>query len=63
MFQEAKWWHHVPEQPGDLPGSNQANRTCVSLPYFTSEAPELVDQYVKAFQKVWANRQMLAKLG
>ncbi len=62
IFQEAKWWHHLPAVPDRLPGADQANRTCVSLPYFTSEAPELVDQYVKAFEKVWAHRAALAKM-
>jgi perosamine synthetase len=61
LFQEAKWWHHAPEQPGDLPGSDLANRTCFSMPIFTNEAPELIDQHVKAFEKVWANRKELAK--
>ncbi len=61
IFQESKWWHHVPKMPGRLPGSDQANRTTIAMPYFTSEAPELADQYVKAFEKVWAHRAKLAK--
>lgn len=61
IFQEKKWWHHLPAMPGSLPGSEWANRTTIALPYFTAEAPELVDQYVKAFQKVWAHRKELAK--
>ncbi|MHC4398224.1 MAG: DegT/DnrJ/EryC1/StrS family aminotransferase [Planctomycetota bacterium] len=60
LYEEAKWWHHAPTIP-ELPGSEQANATAISLPYFTSEAPELVEQYVKAFEKVWAHRQELAK--
>ncbi len=63
IFQEARWWHHAPEAPGRLPGSDQVNRTLVSLPYFTTESPELVDQYVRAFEKVWAHRTELAKAG
>jgi perosamine synthetase len=59
IFHEAKWWHHLPAMPGKLPGCDQANRTCIALPYFTREAPELVDQYVKAFEKVWAHRDEL----
>lgn len=61
LFQESKWWHHVPEQPGELPGSAQANRTAISIPYFTTEVPQLVDQYIQAFEKVWAHRRELAK--
>lgn len=59
LYAEAEWWHHLPEIP-DLPGSEQANATAISLPYFTSEVPELVDQYIKAFEKVWAHRSELA---
>ncbi|MBN1461682.1 MAG: aminotransferase class I/II-fold pyridoxal phosphate-dependent enzyme [Armatimonadetes bacterium] len=60
LYREAKWWHHLPAIP-ELPGSEQANRTAISLPYFTTDAPELVDQYVKAFEKVWARRTALGK--
>ncbi len=60
LYQEAKWWHHKPAIP-ELPGSEQANATAMPLPYFTSEVPELVDQYVKAFEKVWAHRDELGK--
>jgi len=59
LYKEAKWWHHKPIIP-DLPGSEAANATSMSLPYFTSDVPELVDQYVKAFEKVWAHRKDLA---
>jgi perosamine synthetase len=34
----------------------------MSLPYFTSDAPELIEQYALAFEKVWAHRQKLASL-
>ena len=60
LYAEAKWWHHKPVVP-ELPGSEQANATAIPLPYFTSEAPELVDQYVKAFEKVWGHRKELGK--
>ena len=59
LYREAKWWHHLPVIP-DLPGSDQDNATAVPLPYFTTEVPELVDQYVAAFEKVWAHRRELA---
>jgi dTDP-4-amino-4,6-dideoxygalactose transaminase len=61
LYREAKWWHHPPVIP-ELPGSEQANATAIPLPYFTSEHPELVDQYVKAFEKVWAHREELGKV-
>jgi perosamine synthetase len=59
LYAEAQWWHHPPLIP-DLPGSEQANATAISLPYFTSEQPELVEQYALAFEKVWAHRKQLA---
>ncbi len=61
IYSEAKWWHHKPEVPESLPGCAQVNRTSVSLPLFYEEASELIDQYVKAFEKVWARRSQLAK--
>ena len=58
VYTEAEWWHHLPQIP-ELPGSRQANATGIALPYFTNEVPELVDQYIAAFEKVWANRKKL----
>lgn len=59
LYAEDEWWHHKPVIP-DLPGSRQANATSMGLPYFTKEVPELVDQYIAAFEKVWAHRKELA---
>ena len=58
VYTEQRWWHHLPQIP-ELPGTEQANRTAISLPLFRVEAPELVDQYIRAFEKVWARRQEL----
>jgi dTDP-4-amino-4,6-dideoxygalactose transaminase len=58
LYQEEQWWHHKPHLP-QLPGSEEANRTAVTLPYFTSAVPELVEQYAQAFEKVWAHRKEL----
>jgi len=60
LYVEENWWHHKPVI-AELPGSEQANRTAISLPLFTSEVPELVDQYAKAFEKVWAHREELGR--
>lgn len=59
LYAEAQWWHHLPELP-DLTGSEQANATTIALPYFTSDQPELIEQYVRAFEKVWAHRHELS---
>jgi dTDP-4-amino-4,6-dideoxygalactose transaminase len=59
LYREAALWHHKPHIP-ELPGSEQANRTAIALPYFTSEVPDLVEQYALAFEKVWAHRKDLA---
>jgi dTDP-4-amino-4,6-dideoxygalactose transaminase len=63
IFAEQKWWRHMPvlPAPGSLPGCDEANRTAIQLPYFTSDQPELIDQYIQAFEKVWARRTELAK--
>jgi dTDP-4-amino-4,6-dideoxygalactose transaminase len=58
LYREAQWWHHTPVLP-ELPGSEEANRTAIALPYFTTDVPELVDQYARAFKKVWASRKEL----
>jgi dTDP-4-amino-4,6-dideoxygalactose transaminase len=59
VYTQPQWWHHLPQIP-ELPGSEQANRTAIGLPLFTSEVPELVGQYAAAFEKVWAHRKELA---
>lgn len=56
LYAEPQWWHHPPVIPDTLPGSNEANATMIALRYFTSEQPELAEQYVRAFEKVWARR-------
>ncbi len=63
MFSEEKWWRHMPVLPaeGSVPGCDEINRTAILMPYFTSEQPELVEQYIKAFEKVWANRDAVGK--
>ncbi|MBI4578321.1 MAG: DegT/DnrJ/EryC1/StrS family aminotransferase [Planctomycetes bacterium] len=60
LYAEAQWWHHKPTIP-ELPGSEQANATAISLPYFTKAVPEVVEQYVKAFEKIWSHRKELAR--
>ena len=57
---EAKWWHHPVIIPDDLHGTTQVNRQAVRLPVFHDEAQELIEQYAKAFEKVWAHRSALA---
>jgi hypothetical protein len=60
VFREEKWWRHLPVLPDKVPGCDEANRRLIYLPLFTSEVPELVEQYVEAFEKVWAHRKELA---
>lgn len=62
IYSEAKWWHHPPVIPTSMPGGTQVNKSHFFLPLFHGEAAELIDQYVKAFEKVWAHRADLAKL-
>ncbi|MCP5117004.1 MAG: hypothetical protein GY953_39780 [bacterium] len=62
VYSEAKWWHHKPTIPATMPGNEEVNRTRFFLPLFYEDAPELVAQYGKAFEKVWAHRAALAKM-
>ncbi len=63
VFAEDKWWRRMPvlPAPDSIPGCDEANRTAILMPYWTSGQPEVVEQYVKAFEKVWAHREELAK--
>ncbi len=61
LYSEPNWWHHPVLIPDDLHGTTQVNAQAVRLPLFRTEVPELVEQYVKAFEKVWAHRSKLAK--
>ena len=60
LYSEAKWWHHPVVIPNDLKGTTQVNKQAVNLPIFRVEAPELVDQYASAFEKVWAHRSEIS---
>ena len=60
IYSEAKWWHHPPKIPASMPGNTQVNNTHIFLPLMHGEAPELIDQYARAFEKVWAHRKELA---
>ena len=60
LYHEAKWWHHPVVIPTDLNGTTEVNKRSVHIPIFRTEAPELVDQYVRAFEKVWAHRTELS---
>ncbi|MBM3746520.1 MAG: TetR family transcriptional regulator [Acidobacteria bacterium] len=62
IYSEAKWWHHKPDVPASLPGTEWVNKNHIFLPNIHGEAPELIEQYVKAFRKVWAHREELAKV-
>jgi len=62
LYSEAKWWRHPVVIPDDLKGTAQVNAQAVRLPVFHEEAPELIEQYVKAFEKVWGQRKT-ARLG
>jgi perosamine synthetase len=63
FYREKKWWSHLPVLPkeGSLPGCEEANRKAIQVALFTSDKPELNEQYAKAFEKVWAHRKELGK--
>jgi len=59
IYSEAKWWHHPPAIPESMPGNEYVNANHVFMPLVYGDAPELIDQYVAAFEKVWAHRDKL----
>jgi dTDP-4-amino-4,6-dideoxygalactose transaminase len=59
IYSEAKWWHHPPRIPESMPGNACVNANHIFLPLTYGEAPALVEQYGKAFEKVWAHRAEL----
>ena len=61
IYSEAKWWHHPPVIPASMPGNAYVNANHIFLPLFYEEAPDVIEQYVKAFQKVWSHRKELAQ--
>jgi dTDP-4-amino-4,6-dideoxygalactose transaminase len=61
IFHESEWWHHKPVVAEQFPGAADVDKHGLSLPFFTKEMPELNEQYIKAFEKVWAHRKELAK--
>jgi dTDP-4-amino-4,6-dideoxygalactose transaminase len=61
IYSEPKWWHHTPKIPEKMPGCEYVNANHIFVPLFYGEAPELIDQYAQAFEKVWAHRDALAK--
>jgi perosamine synthetase len=60
IYSEARWWHHAPVIPASMPGNVQVNSNHIFLPLMHGDAPELIDQYVKAFEKVWAHKAEMA---
>lgn len=62
IYSEAKWWHHKPDIPASMPGSGQINANHIFLPLWYEEVPELIEQSVKAFEKIWAHRAELVKI-
>jgi len=60
IYSEPKWWHHPPKIPEKMPGCEYVNANHIFVPLVYGEAPDLIDQYVKAFEKVWAKRAKLA---
>lgn len=60
IYAEPKWWHHPPVIPTSMPGNDYINSQHIFLPLFYGEADDIIDQYTKAFQKVWAHRAQIS---
>ena len=61
VYKEAQWWHHQPNVPAVLKGCKEVNSRAINVALFRRDAPQLVEQYAKAFEKVWAHRDRVAK--
>lgn len=59
IYAEAKWWHHPPVIPENMPGGDYVNANHLMIPLFYEDAPDVCGQYVKAFEKVWSHRSNL----
>ena len=59
VYSEPQWWHHPPQVPKVLPGCQEVNARALNVGLLRAEAPELVDQWAAAFEKVWAHRKQL----
>jgi len=62
IYSEPKWWHHPPVIPASMPGNDSINANHIFLPLLYDQADEVIEQYVKAFEKVWAHKSELATL-
>ena len=62
VYKEAHWWHHKPNVPEVLDGCKEVNSKAINVALFRRDAPELVQQYIKAFEKVWSQRERVAKV-
>jgi len=61
IYSEAKWWNHPPTIPQSMPGNAYINGNHLLLPLIYGDAPDLIAQYVRAFEEVWAHRTEMAK--
>lgn len=61
VYSEPEWWHHAPDVPKVLPGCEEVNARAMNVALFRKDCPELVEQYARAFEKVWAHRDALPK--
>lgn len=59
IYSEEKWWHHPPVIPESMPGNAYVNGNHVFVPLIYGEAPELIEQYAQAFEKVWSHLDQL----
>jgi dTDP-4-amino-4,6-dideoxygalactose transaminase len=61
IYSEPQWWHHPPRVPKVLYGCQEVNARALFASLFRIDAPDLVEQYAMAFEKVWAHRERLAR--
>jgi perosamine synthetase len=62
IYSEAKWWHHPPPIAPAFPGNDEVDNNHIFVSHLYAQADDVIDQYVKAFEKVWAHKADVAKL-
>jgi dTDP-4-amino-4,6-dideoxygalactose transaminase len=59
IYSEAKWFHHAPTIPESMPGNASVNGGHIFMPLMYGAADDLIAQYIKGVQKVYAHRAEL----
>lgn len=60
VYRRSEFWTRPPEPPASLPACEEIIPKIIQLPTFATCKERVVDEYIAAFEKVWANLKTLA---